>query len=74
MSSSHPYPSPNAPSSRLLAACHPEYRHERQQNEAEIVSDAAMLFNQNHCWLACEMRQTRETKHDRKGLHPSHPT
>ena len=48
--------------------------NERQQNEAEIVSDAAMLFNQNPCWLACEMRQTRETKHDRKGLHPSHPT
>ena len=32
MSSSHPYLSPNAPSSRLLAACHPEYRHERQQH------------------------------------------
>ena len=42
MSSSHPYLSPNAPSSRLLAACHPEYRHERQQHTKSGRNGSAM--------------------------------
>jgi hypothetical protein len=77
MSWSHQCPSPNAPSSKSLAACHPECGYERQQHvkpgRNSESADVAMLFNQTPVgWRATHVKQ--EKPNMQTELHPSHPT